>query len=121
MDSCIDMIEEQSGEQKEMLRYLYGLFSQAEGVRPRLIYGIPFFCGKKRICYLNPLKNGQVEVVFNRGRELSNTIGLLDARGRKQVMGVIFSALTHIQEDDLMATWWEAVLLDRATPVKHNG
>ncbi|MBK7342180.1 MAG: hypothetical protein IPJ06_03080 [Saprospiraceae bacterium] len=62
-----------------------------------------------------------VEVVFNRGRELSNTNGLLDARGRKQVMGVIFSALTHIQEDDLMATWWEAVLLDRATPVKHSG
>lgn len=70
MDSCIVFIEERSGEQQAILIYLYELFLQSEGVRPRMAYGIPFFYGKKWICYVNPLKSGGVELVFTRGREL---------------------------------------------------
>lgn len=68
MNSCIDFIEERSGEQQAILIYLYELFLQWEGVRPRMAFGIPFFYGKKWICYLNPLKDGGVEVVFTRAR-----------------------------------------------------
>ncbi|MCB9312391.1 MAG: hypothetical protein R2787_06030 [Saprospiraceae bacterium] len=118
MNSCIDFIEERSGEQQAILIYLYELFLQWEGVRPRMAFGIPFFYGKKWICYLNPLKDGGVEVVFTRARELSNANGLLEAKGRKLVMGVTYRSLTEIREESLLETWEEALALDRATPGK---
>ena len=102
--------------QQEMIDYLHQLITSYPEVTAKIRYKIPFYYRRSWICYLNPTKDGGVELAFTRGNELSNEQGLLDARGRKQVSGVVFYQLKDIPEAVLYEVLQEAFLLDEEVP-----
>ena len=104
------------GPQGEVLQYLLDLLLTFPDMTTKIRYRIPFFYRKSWICYLNPTKNGKVELAFTRGNELSNANGLLDAKGRSQVMGVEFSKVSDIPEEALVEVIQEAIMLDDTVP-----
>ncbi len=104
------------GQQKEIMLYFYHLISEQPGVISKISFGIPFFNRKSWICYLNPKKGGGVELVFTRGNELSNHSGLLKARNRKLVRGVVFNSLKDIPFGEINEIIQEALLLDEKVP-----
>lgn len=84
-------------------------------------YKLPFYFGRSWICYLNPLKDGSVELAFTRGNELSNVHGILTHGSRKQIAGVVFQQLGDISFDLVRDTLYEALELDREMPYRHPG
>jgi len=88
-------------------------------IRPLIKFRIPFYYGKTWICYLFPRKKGGVELCFSRGVELSNANGLLEARGRKQVMGVMYHKASEIDFMAIEETMSEAMLLDSSVKYRH--
>ncbi len=116
MNEVEDYIYRHEGEQRAVLLYLDQLFTRTLNLKSRLRYRIPFYDGQSWICYLNPLKKGAVELAFIRGNELSNAQGLLEARGRKQVRGLILDRVSDIPEDLLYEVIQEAILLDEKRP-----
>ena len=104
------------GDQSEVLQYLHDFLLTFPDVTSKIRYRIPFFYRKSWICYLNPTKKGKVELAFTRGNELSNANGLLDAKGRSQVMGVEYSKVDEINEEALVEIIQEALMLDDTVP-----
>lgn len=109
-------IAELDGPQQEVMDYLHRLMASYPEVTAKIRYKIPFYYRRSWICYLNPTKDGGVELAFTRGNELSNEQGLLDARGRKQVSGAVFYQLKDIPEEALHEVLQEAFLLDEEVP-----
>jgi len=107
-----DFFENYQGATYALLQRLHAIITSLPGVEGRLTYNIPFYYRNTWICYLAPAKDGSVELSFTYGSELSNEQGLLDARGRKQVSGVVFRRLSDIPEDTLLEVLHEALLVD---------
>jgi len=84
----------------------------------KIRFKIPFYYGRSWICYLNPVKNNKVELVFVRGNELSNDQGILQNKGRKQVYGIEFEKVSEIPMQQLNEIIQEAILLDETKPYK---
>lgn len=112
MDACLDYIYQLEGDQQEMMLHLHELLTSYPEVHGKIRYKIPFYYRKSWICYLNPLKDGGVELAFTRANELSNEQGLLDFKERKQVAGITFTKVGDIQDDVLHEIFQEALLLD---------
>ena len=111
-----NFIYQQEGNQREILLFLHQHLLTYPTLHPKIRYKIPFYYGKTWVCYLNPLKNEQIELVFVRGNELSNQQGILEARGRKQVRGLICSSVDKVPLEPLIETLHEALILDRDVP-----
>jgi hypothetical protein len=105
-------IEEQEGAQREILQYIHQLFLSFPEVTSKIRYRIPFYDRRSWVCYTNPLKNGAVELVFIKGKMLSNAQGLLQAKERKMVAGIELKSLETIPEEALFEIIQEAFLLD---------
>ncbi|MEN0003167.1 MAG: DUF1801 domain-containing protein [Bacteroidota bacterium] len=112
MDEVEYYIEEQAGQQKEVLHYLHQLFLTFPEVQSKLRYGIPFYYRHSWVCYASPRKNGSVELVFIHGKQLSNSQGLLQARDRKMVAGIELTTVDAIPEEALFEIIQEAFLMD---------
>lgn len=97
---------------REILERLNHLLLSYSGIHCKIRFKIPFYDCKTWICYLNPLKNGAVELVFLRGSELADEGGLLDARGRKMVKGIIISDATNIPYETIHSLMAQALILD---------
>lgn len=110
--SCLEYIEARDGEQQRILLVLHELITSLPQVTDKIRYKIPFYDRKSWVCYLNPLKEGGVELCFLHGNELSNEQGLLDFKGRKQVAGISYFAVSDIREEPLLEILQEALLLD---------
>ena len=110
-------ILEKEGHQQAVLQFLNDLMMSNPEIVQKIRYKVPFYYRKSWICYLNPnKKTGTVEMVFLRGDELSNEQGLLEAKGRKQVLGVTFSKVVNIPVATLMEVIQEAIWLDDTVP-----
>ena len=105
------------GNQKEIMLYLHS-YLEGLNLQSKIRYRVPFYYGKSWICYINPQKKGGVELVFLRGNEMANENGLLDARGRSQVMGVFIHNLKDIPQEAIQETLMEAIILDETVPYK---
>lgn len=112
MSAVVTFIDRYAGEQLALLSYFHELLGGALELTPKIRYGIPFYYGRRWICYLNPLSGGGVELVFTRGRELSNAQGLLEARERKQVRGIELRRMADIPKSAILEIIHEAILLD---------
>lgn len=110
-----NFIYKHEGDQREILLYLHHLFIDFD-LSTKIRYKIPFYYGKTWICYLNPIKKGGIELVFIRGNELSNSQGLLDNKGRKQVAGLEIFNVKDIPQETLREVIHEAILLDEMVP-----
>lgn len=86
------------------------------GLLPKIKYRIPFYYGKTWICYMNPIKRKGIELVFVRGRELSNTQGILQSKGRKMVLGIHLDKPEDVPMEALQEIFEEAMVLDETVP-----
>ncbi|MEM6630016.1 MAG: DUF1801 domain-containing protein [Bacteroidota bacterium] len=109
-------IYEQEGIQRDILLFLHQHLLTYPPLTPKIRYKIPFYYGKTWVCYLNPIKKEQIELVFVRGNELSNDQRILESRGRKQVKGLICSSVDSIPLEALIETITEALILDKDVP-----
>ncbi len=116
MTAVDDFILDQPDPQKEILQYLHLLLTEELGLIPKIRYKIPFYYYKSWICYLNPLKEGGIELAFTRGNELSNEQGLLNFKGRKQVCGLDIRSVNAIPHEALYEILQEALILDENKP-----
>ncbi|TVR79031.1 MAG: DUF1801 domain-containing protein [Chitinophagaceae bacterium] len=116
MNAVENFIIDYEGQQKDILFYLHDLLIKIPGIEPKVRYGIPFYYRKSWICYLNPDKKGNVEFAFLRGNELENKSGLLQSKGRKQVMGITYSKVEEIKYEAVIEIIEEALKLDENVP-----
>lgn len=112
MDACLDYIYEREGNQQEIMLQLHELLLSYPEITCKIRFKIPFYYRKSWICYLNPIKNDQVELCFLRANELSNEQGLLDFKDRTQVAGITFSKASDIPDEPLHEILHEVFLLD---------
>ena len=112
MDPVLSFFYDQEGQQKLILEHLHNLITSFPEVTYKIRYRIPFYYRKSWICYLNPKKDGGIELAFVRANELSNNNGLLDFKGRKQVAGIIYKNIKEIKDESIFETLEEALLLD---------
>ncbi|MCF8366383.1 MAG: DUF1801 domain-containing protein [Bacteroidales bacterium] len=112
MNAVLDFIYNHEGEQKDLLLYFHQMITANPGVTYKMSYRLPFYYRKSWICYLNPTKNHGMELAFLRGNELSNSQGLLEAKGRKQVSGITFYNLSEIPVNAVQEILQEALILD---------
>lgn len=111
-----DFILDYSGNQKRVLHFLHNLLMSEYRLIDKIRFKIPFYYRKSWICYMNPMKDGAIELAFTRGNELSNERGLLQSKGRKQVFGIEFRNTTEIPEKELKEILHEAIMLDETIP-----
>jgi hypothetical protein len=104
------------GSQRDIMLFFDRLLTADFGLRGKITYKIPFYYKESWICYLNPLKNGAIELAFTRGNELSNAQGLLQHKGRKQVRGIDLQNMGRIPVEPLEEIIHEAILLDENIP-----
>ena len=109
MEAFLDRLDEK---QKLLFHALDHFFLQQFEMGRKIRYRIPFYDGQTWVCYLNPVKKSGIELVYLRGRDLFNAQGLLDARGRKMVAGVLIYELEEIPWRSLEEITQEALMLD---------
>ncbi len=117
MDAVEAYMLDQEAPQRAVLEYLHGLLMAQPEVHAKIRYKIPFYSRNSWVCYTN-LREGGVELAFIQGAELSNEQGLLQARGRKMVTGVVFHSVEDIPEAALLEVIQEALLLDEVAPYR---
>ncbi len=116
LEAIFQFIDRYDGDQQEVLQYLHNLLVSFPDIEPKLRYKIPFYYRKSWICYLNPIKKTGIELCFTRGNELSNSQGLLQAKDRKQIRGIVFEKVVDIPTETLIEILQEAFLLDETVP-----
>jgi hypothetical protein len=112
MDDVESFLFDLEGVQAETAWFLHQQIMSYPEVKCKLRYKIPFYDRKSWICYINPVKNSKVELVFIRGNELDDYEGVLQARGRKMVKGLVFDGPHTLVPDLLHAILQDALLLD---------
>ena len=100
----------------ELMQYLHDLLADNPGITFKMRYKVPFYYRHSWICYLNPQREGGVEMAFIRGNELSNIQGILEARGRSQVRGIILKPGEPFPDEAIREVIQEALLLDETIP-----
>lgn len=100
------------GEQGAVMQYLHDMLMSFPEMETKIRYSVPFFFRRSWICYLNPKKEGKVELCFLRANEMSNEQGLLDFKDRSQVAGVTYGSVKEIDNAVLWEVVQEAILLD---------
>lgn len=118
MNEVENFIYEKEGAQRELLMYFHSLFTDRLGLTAKIRYKIPFYYQKSWICYLNPKKDGKLDLAFIRANELSNASGLLQAKDRKQIASIELDPHTEIPEEAILEIMTEALELDQKTPYK---
>lgn len=112
MNPVEDFIYQLEGEQRALLLYLHHILTTELNLEAKIRYKIPFYYGKRWICYLNPTKDNKIDLSFIYGNQLSNEQGLLESRGRKQVCSITLDAVKNIPIETLYEILQEAILLD---------
>lgn len=102
--------------QREILLYFHKLLTTEFFLTAKITFNNPCYYQKSWICYLNPLKNGKVELAFLRGNELADEAGILKSKGRKQLRSIEISDLKSAPLDAIEAVLHEAILLDETQP-----
>lgn len=115
VESFIDSFE---GDQHELLIYFHDLLNSFPAITYKIRYKIPFYDQNTWVCYLNPVKPNKIALCFLRGHELSNEQGILESKGRKQVLSVEFSAVNEIPKKEINEIIKEALFLDETIPYK---
>ncbi len=121
MKDILAFTEGLNAEQAGLMQALHKHIIDLPGITLKERYKLPFYYGRSWICYLNPLKDGSVELAFTRGIELSNRHGILEAKGRKQIAGIVCRQLQGDQVELVLDTLYEAIDLDRTKPYQHPG
>lgn len=104
--------------QKEILDYFHHLLTEELGLTCKMRWKLPFYFLNSWIVYLNPTKENTVEIAYVRGNELSNANGLMDFKGRKQIMTIEIKTLKSMPIDGILDNLQEALMIDETVPYK---
>jgi hypothetical protein len=116
-DSFLDAIAPVERAICQRLRYL--IISHFPELKETWAYGVPYFKGHRRICFLYPASlpfsglEAGVNFGFTRANQLSNEHGLLNLGNRKEVAYITVLSEKEIQEDLFLEILHEAVILDK--------
>ena len=112
MNPVESFIENSGHNEYEILTFLHHyILGKENSIEPLLSYGIPFYKLNHRICYLNPIKCGGVDLVFINANLMVNK-NLLNFEKRKQVGGIVFSKLNNIKVEILDLLFEDALFVD---------
>lgn len=119
MRTADDFIADLPADEKNIVKALRSIIrNTGERLTEKLSYGVPYYYGHSRICFVWPASAGAITIDkgvilgFCRGHLLSNANGLLEGRGRKEVWDVIYEHPSQIKETQIRETLVEAMLLD---------
>jgi hypothetical protein len=110
VDEYIERLE--NAHHQHLIYQLHHLLMTFPGVSTKLRFKVPFYDGKKWICYLNPIKKNGVEVCFIKGFKLKSRPELVAGK-RTMIKGI---AVYEINEDKLALVaevFEEALALDK--------
>lgn len=94
--------------------HIHHLLMTFPNITCKIRFKIPFYDGKKWICYINPIKKNGVEVCFIKGFQLTPRPQLFAGK-RTMIKGI---ALFELNDDNLALiaeVFEEALLLDQKT------
>ena len=111
-------IAQQANPQRDLLLALHQLLLTYPNIKPKIRYRIPFYDQNKWICYLNPLKNGGVELAFVRANEMPEIADLLNRKSRSQIAGIDIVELNENVLKTIDLALQCALQLDSTTAVK---
>lgn len=80
-------------------------------VHKTIKWRLPFYEYHKHLCYINPKKDG-IEICFLQGKLLSNEHDLLQAQGRKAIMGIKITSLEELFQDEVAQVFLEAATVN---------
>ncbi len=112
MDAIENFIADYTADQQAILHYFHQLIKDLPKVSSKISYRVPFYYRNRWLCYLNPKKDGGVDLAFCRGNELSNENGLLEIKNRKLIASITFYKLKDIPKSAINEILHEAILLD---------
>lgn len=115
-----EFINGQNGPQKELLVYLHHLMVDQYQLIPKIRFKIPFYYKNSWVIYLNPLKNGSIDLSVVRAIEQNQVNELLDFKSRKQVASIELNPNTDLPEKAIRKIIEDAILLD-ANPQNTKG
>ncbi|OEK02861.1 hypothetical protein BFP97_15605 [Roseivirga sp. 4D4] len=119
LDDLFAFLPEQELKLVEVLRNL--VFECIPEVKEKLSYNVPFFRGRKTICFIWPgsvpwggtFKG--VQFGFTKGHLMLNEDGYLEAGTRKYVRTKTFRSLQEIDFEKLRSLLYEAAIIDAKT------
>ena len=116
----LDIIETWDNPIRDIGLYLHNVLSEHFGLRPQINFKLPFYYKKTWICYLSPQKNKSLALCFIRGNELSNSQGLLNAKGRKLVSSIDLKFIDDPLMEQIHEIITEAIILDERVPLSYK-
>lgn len=118
MNPVESYIFEQEENKRAILTLFHDLFVNTYKLTAAIKWKVPTYFGKTWVFYLNPDKKKGIHLCFMRGRELANTSGILNFKGRKMVLSYHVTTIEDIPYEALIESIEEAVLLDKTVPFK---
>lgn len=111
MSPVEEFLLEQPENLKPLIKKLHELIISASPyINDRLVYGIPFYYGKKRIFYITPQKSS-VDLGFCEGYLLSEN-QILETKNRTKVKTIRFNSIDEIEEEIVLPHIHEAIIID---------
>lgn len=101
-----------SEDQRELMLCLHHYMIKDKRLTCKIRYKIPFYDQRTWVCYVNPLKNGNVDIAFIRANELKETQIYLDFKKRKQLASITVLKGEEVPVDLLNKVFEEALELD---------
>lgn len=98
--------------QRKIFLFLHESFLGFPEVSCKIRYKIPFYDYHSWVCYINPLKNGAVELCFIKGNKMVLHKHLLQSKGRKMIAGIEIANLNTAPIEEIMECFSEALILD---------
>lgn len=112
MVSVENFILNREGNQKEILLILHDFIVNIPKIEAKYRFKIPFYFRNRWVCYLNPIKDDGIELVFLNGKKMKDRLGLLEDRGRKMVAGIRIYDPIEIPLESIASLLEEAFVLD---------
>lgn len=106
---------EYKGEAKDVLLYLHSILTEEFNLKPKYKFKLPFYYGKKWVCYLFPRKDGKIDISFLKGHLLEDWQSELENRGRKLVRSIVYKDLSDVDQELLFKIIQAAIKLDKNT------
>ncbi|MEP1035318.1 DUF1801 domain-containing protein [Ekhidna sp.] len=113
MKTVENFILELDSQQKAIVSYLHQHLTQHHDLMAKISFNIPMYYKRKWVCYLNPIKNGGIELAFTKGHRLSNDQGMLKSKGRKRISGIELFDVQSIPDRSIDEIIQEALILDQ--------
>lgn len=112
MNPVEEYILKQKGAHQELLAFLHSHFVQ-KGLQAKIAYGLPFYYGKKWVCYMKPNKDLSLDLSFTRANQFEDLSGLLETRERRQIKSLVLHDLESLPFEAIEACLAAAMELDK--------